>query len=203
MYAFVRGILRETCSSHVIVEVGGKLGAVGYQLFTPANIHSKLPSLGEEVMLYTAFIVRENEQSLYAFISSEEKQLFLTVTSVSGVGPKLGLALLGHLSIADFQEAIGAADTRVLCSVPGIGKRMAERMVLELKGRLPALFPRDLSDNPKEKSASSELLQDALSALMNLGYTQAMAQKALSECRCEAASGMVLSELIAVALGKI
>jgi Holliday junction DNA helicase RuvA len=199
MYAFIRGILRGSGSSHVILEAGG----VGYHLLVPASVSESLPPEGEEALLYTALVVRESEQTLYGFSSVAEKELFQTVTAVSGIGPKLGLALLGHLSLGDLQSAIGTSDIRTLSKVPGIGKRTAERLIVELRDRLPALFPRDLSGSEKGGSETARLLQDALSALQNLGYTQAMAQKALAECREEAASGMVLSELIASALQKI
>lgn len=199
MYAFIRGILHSCHGQEMIVETSG----VGYVILVPSSVMDQAPEIGKEILLYTSFVVRENEQALFGFSTMQQKNLFQTITQVNGIGPKLGLSVLGALPTKELVNAVSVGDIRTLCRIPGIGKRTAERLVVELKDRLPDLFPRDTLEPEKAAGAVHHLFQDALSALQNLGYTQAMASKALTDCQEEASDTIVLSEFIALALKRL
>jgi len=198
MIAYIKGILAQANQTSATVEAQG----LGYKVFIPAGSFGKLPQEGKEVFFYTSFIVREQSQTLYGFLSAGERELFEGLISVSGVGPKLALALIGHLPLHELQRAINTADSRTLSKVPGVGKRTAERLIVELRDKLPALFPRDLADNLPEKGPAG-LAKDALSALINLGYTQAMAKKAIQDSLEELPEETQLPDLITAALKNI
>ena len=136
MYAYIKGTLTQASASCATVEAAG----VGYKLFVPANLFTKLPHLGSEVLLHTSFVVREQSQALYGFIASQERDLFETLMGVTGIGPKLALSLIGHLSLSDLQFAISQGNIAALSKVPGVGKKIAERLVVELRDKVPTFF---------------------------------------------------------------
>lgn len=173
MYAFIRGLLVQTTPTHAIVDVSG----VGYQIYIPPSSFAKL-SLGSTVILHTSFIVREGFQGLYGFIIQEERDLFNEVIEISGIGPKIALSLISHLSLSDLHEVILQEDANALSKIPGIGKKTAERLLIELRNKLEKFFINIplTSVDPKQKT-----FQDALKALINLGYNQSAAQKALKK----------------------
>lgn len=201
MIAYIKGILAQSGLSSVIVEAHG----MGYRIIIPTNSLEKLPSEGKEVFFHTSFIVREQSQTLYGFVTASERELFEALLNVSGIGPKLAMALIGHLSVYELQRAINGADIFTLSKVPGIGKRTAERLIVELRDKLPALFPRDINDSQEEASdgRSLKLIRDALSALINLGYTQAMAKKAIQDSLKDLPEEADLPSLITAALKNI
>lgn len=189
MYAFIRGKLIEASLSQVILETQG----VGYRLLVPINLLGKLPSLGSEVLLHASFVVREASQALYGFFSLEDRDMFETLINLSGIGPKTALNILGHLELTGLAEAISRSNVALLSKVPGIGKKTAERLILELRGRLDgvaALLPHAL---PSQK-------QDALQALMNLGYSQSSAEKAVRQAAATLPEESDLPTLITAAL---
>jgi len=191
MYEFVKGELVEVTSAYAVIEANG----VGYRLLVPASYVGTLGQLGERVLLYTSFVVRELSQTLFGFRSKEERELFEMVTAVSGIGPKTALSLLGHFSREAFLQAVQNNDIVQISKVPGIGKRTAERLLIELKGKLKEL----LAFLPKE-SLGGGFMQDALTALLNLGYSEARAEKALQKAQASLSEEAELSEIIAEAL---
>lgn len=202
MYAYIKGILTQLGITSATLEANG----VGYKIGVTQNTLGRLPALGESVILHTAFIVREDSQSLYGFLTTEERELFEVLLSVNGVGPKLALALVGNLSIAELRQAILNGDTHTLSKVPGIGKRMAERLAVELKGKMKQLFPKDFDESLVQGTAvslSSQVIRDAVSALINLGYTQAIAKKAIQDSLEDLPEEPELSALIKSALTHI
>lgn len=205
MYAFISGTLVEAHPESVVIDCSG----IGYQLFIPLSLYEKLPSLGKPLKLYTHFVVRENVQQLYGFERAAERELFISLIALSGIGPKLGLALVGHLSLEEMQQAVACGDLRTLTRVPGVGKRTAERLLVEMKDRLPGFFSRDIPLGRETNLKSSggakvpDLKRDALNALVNLGYTQAMAQKALQEAQATLPEGSTLEELIRTSLATL
>lgn len=202
MYAFISGTLVEAHPESVVIDCSG----IGYQIFIPLSLYEKLPSLGKPLKLFTHFVVRENVQQLYGFERGAERELFISLIALSGIGPKLGLALVGHLSLEEMQQAVAQGDVRTLTRVPGVGKRTAERLLVEMKDRLPGFFPRDIPLGREVSLRSSregkvpDLKRDALNALVNLGYTQAMAQKALQEAQATLPQDPSLEDLIRLAL---
>lgn len=194
MYAYIKGILAEVKPTYVVVESYG----IGYKIFTPVQA---LPEIGSEVKVHTTLVIRENSQSLYGFIRPEERTIFEVLLDISGVGPKLALSLIGHMSLTALQDAIQTEDTAVLKRVPGVGKKSAERLIIELRDKLPALFPRDIETVAAKPV--SPLIQDAMSALVNLGYTQSQAEKALRKVLDQEGESLPLSDLITMTLKSI
>ena len=196
MYAYLKGLLIESTPSHVIVETQ----QMGFYLHIPAHTFSQLPSIGQEIKLFTSFIVRENAQTLYGFLTRGEKQLFEALLEVSGIGPKLALSLCGHLPLNDLLGAITRNDIPLLTKVPGIGKKTAERLILDLRDKVSSLFIH--SPIEYQIAQPDQKTDDALSALVHLGYNQATAQKALQKSLKEFPD-LPLGELITAALRNI
>jgi len=171
MIALLQGQIAYKSFDHLIIDVGG----VGYRLLTSLSTYYALPESGE-VRLFVHTHVREDAIHLYGFATDEEKDIFTLLISISGVGPKLALNILSHIPAADLAAALAAGDVKRLSSVPGIGKKTAERLVLELKDKIPA----PLASRPATQTApAQDRLDDPLSALVNLGYKEAAARKAL------------------------
>lgn len=198
MFAYIKGTLTQSSASFATVEAAG----VGYKIFVPANLFTKLPHLGSEVLLHTSFVVRELSQALYGFLSSQERDLFETLMGVTGIGPKLALSLIGHLSLSDLQIAIAQGNIAVLSKVPGVGKKIAERLIIELRDKLPHLFNEDPSSYAVALPLDPEalLIKDAMSALINLGYHQHAAQKAIKKAMQDSEELLELPRLITQAL---
>jgi Holliday junction DNA helicase RuvA len=153
------------------VDVGG----VGYEVDVPMSTFYNLPHLGERVTLLTHFIVREDAQLLYGFLTASERAAFREVIRISGVGPRTALSILSGLSVSELAQAVTAQDSKRLVKVPGIGKKTAERLLLELKGRLGADLPLVAASG----AAGAESHADIAQALMALGYNEKEADAAL------------------------
>lgn len=179
MYAFLKGNLISIHPSHIIVEVQG----IGYMLHISCRDIGQLPPLRSSILLFTVFVVRELSQALYGFLEEQEKEIFELLLNISGVGPKLALSLIGHLSLKQMQQAVNGPDLSTLCKVPGVGKKTAERLVVELKDKLNSFSPIDPSHLAiaLPETSTSKQIQDAMSALINLGYHQNLAQKAVKQ----------------------
>jgi holliday junction DNA helicase RuvA len=172
MIAHLRGKLITRHPNQAIVDVGG----VGYDVAISVPTFSELPPLGSEVSLQIHTHVREDQIALYGFLRAEEKQLFQKLITVSGIGPKLGITILSGMPADEMVNAIGRNDVARLTKIPGIGKKTAERMVLELRDKLPVSKAGEAQVVPQ----LSALEEDVLSALANLGYQRSAAEKALS-----------------------
>ena len=172
MIAHLRGKLISRHPNQAIVETGG----VGYEVVISVPTFSDLPPLGSEVALFIHTHVREDQLALYGFLRSEEKQLFEKLITVSGIGPKLAVTILSGMAAADLGTAIRGNDLARLTKIPGIGRKTAERLVLELRDKLPALGQEVTPAAP----AFSAVQEDVLSALVNLGYQRTAAEKALA-----------------------
>jgi Holliday junction DNA helicase RuvA len=173
MIALLTGSLRRKAIDHLIIDVHG----VGYQVQTSLSTYYKLPDVGEEVTLHIHTHVREDALSLFGFLEDEEKKLFLLLIGISGIGPRLALGILSSLSVADIAAAIQTSDDTKLCTIPGIGKKTAARLLLELKDKTK-LLPAAVVP-PDHGAAPSDHREDALSALINLGYKKQQAEDAL------------------------
>ncbi len=194
MIALLRGTLAYKSSDHVIIDVGG----VGYRLFIPLSTFYSLPETGE-VSLFTHTHVREDALLLYGFLSLEEKNLFGILISISGIGPKLAVNILSHIPAKDLKRALAAGDIKRLSSLPGIGKKTAERLVLELKDKVGPV-----ENLPEEEAtmsntcSSGDIVNDVISALTNLGYKENQARKVLEAM--ELAPGLTIEEALKGAL---
>lgn len=198
MFAYIRGILMQTTPMHVVVETQN----IGYKISIPASIYAELPQIGEPIILHLSFVVRELSQTLYGFFSEQERDLFEVLMNVSGIGPKTALSLIGHLSTHHLYEAISGEDIATICKVPGIGKKTAERLMIELRDKLPTLFkdkyPSHTIVSPQDPRTKT--VQDAMSALIHLGYNQATAQKAIKKTLQAVPHSIDLTELITLSL---
>lgn len=172
MIAKISGTLAHKVPGEVVVDVGG----VGYHIFIPLSVFYRLPEIGGSVSLHIHTHVREDALQLYGFFEHEEKQLFLLLNSVAGIGPKLAVNILSGIPADDLARALKEGDQPRLLSIPGVGKKLAERMVVELRDRLLALPSEEVG-----KGDGSQLMRDAVSALVNLGYRRAEAEKSVRE----------------------
>jgi Holliday junction DNA helicase RuvA len=186
MIAFLRGRLLEKHPNRLIVDVNG----VGYDVAVPLSTFLDMTAPGAEVALRVHTHVREDQLALYGFGSALEQQMFERLITISGIGPKLALAVLSGMDAADLVRAIRTADLARLHGIPGIGKKTAERIVVELRDKLPAGPASAEPGAPATPPAAAEVRADVLSALVNLGYQRAAADKALD--RAVAAGGAVL-----------
>ena len=190
MIAHLRGKLLEKHPNQAVVETAG----VGYDVTISIPTFSELTSVGSEVALHIHTHVREDQLALYGFGRPEEKQLFEKLITVSGIGPKLGITILSGMPADDMVHAIRMNDVARLTKIPGIGKKTAERMVLELRDKLP---PQG-TDQVRELPSLSATQEDVLSALLNLGYQRAAAEKALSAVEKNGPFDAVFRQALAV-----
>lgn len=197
MFAYIKGILAHATQASVTIEAGG----VGYKVFIPSSAFLRLPHLGSEILLQTSFIVREQAQTLYGFITANERDFFEALMGVTGIGPKIALALIGSMPLNELQQAIAQDDITTLCRVPGIGKKGAERLIIEMRDKVAVHFhsPSDLAVHSCADTRS-QTVNDAMSALINLGYNQMTAQKAIKKTLKDIPEGIDVSTLISSAL---
>ncbi len=172
MIGLLNGKIADKGTDSVIVDVGG----VGYEVHIPLSTLAKLPKIGETVQLHIHTHVREDDLRLFGFESKTDKISFLTMLKVSGVGPKLALTVLGALSGPDLARVIADSDTRRLSAIPGIGKKTAERMILELSGKLKA-------ESESPGTAAGGAFADLGSALQNLGFKPGQVERVLADIR--------------------
>ena len=176
MIAQLRGKLVQTSLTSIILDVNG----VGYQLFIPMSTYDKLPLSGEEVTLLTYLHVREDAMLLYGFSKVEEKQLFEMLISVSGVGAKVALNILSSMSVSMFCTSVASEDIKTITCINGIGKKTAERLIIELRDKVRKFAP-ELAAIEGATEEESEAALDALLALEQLGFKREKAQKALKK----------------------
>lgn len=187
MIGRLRGILVEKQPPELLIEVAG----IGYEVQMPMSCFYELPELNEEATVYTHFIVREDAQLLYGFNTKKERSLFREVIKANGVGPKLGLAILSGMSASQFVNCVENEDISTLVKLPGVGKKTAERLVVEMKDRLkgwgddlftPATDAAPIDSQPSiESNHSAE--DEAVSALIALGYKPQQASKVVSQVK--------------------
>ncbi|MCP5335707.1 MAG: Holliday junction branch migration protein RuvA [Oceanospirillaceae bacterium] len=180
MIGRIQGILLEKQAPELLIDVNG----VGYEVFAPMTTIYTLGNIGTQVTLFTQHVVREDAQLLYGFADKQQRALFRALIKVSGVGPKLALAILSGIEGKDFVRSIHSGDTATLVRIPGIGKKTAERLIVEMKDRLnewqvDAELPMMATANPKPAS-HEQMIMEAEGALIALGYKPVEASKAIS-----------------------
>lgn len=176
------GTLVEKHPNQAIVEVAG----VGYDVTIPVSTYSKLPETGSAVRLRVHTHVREDALALFGFLTQDEKALFEKLISVSGIGPKMGVAVLSGIAAADLIHFIRRGEVERLVRIPGVGKKTAERIVLELRDKLPAPSGEETSVPAGVEAALTPVEQDVLSALLNLGCARPAAEAALRKAKTAA-----------------
>jgi holliday junction DNA helicase RuvA len=201
MFAFLKGELVVIMPTNVVVEANG----IGYLIYIPANLFGKLPQTGNKVLLHTSYIVREQSHTLYGFLSVQERDLFETLMGVTGIGPKTALSVIGHLNAQDLHRAISNNDIATISKVPGIGKKTAERLIIELRDKIKDYVSADTSDLALTmlKDPRADKIRDAMSTLVNLGYNQNTAQNAIKKTLKDLPEDIDLASLITGSLKNI
>jgi holliday junction DNA helicase RuvA len=199
MIASLTGRLAFKAPTQLVLDVHG----VGYEVFIPLSTYFGLPNLSENASLSVYTHVREDAISLFGFLTSQEKDAFVLLTSVSGVGPKLALSVLSALPVSDLVSAIQSADVEKLTSVPGIGNKSASRLVLELKDKVSKLYHGPASASDRSRQGQDANFDDALSALVNLGYRPQDAKEALKQVKKSHTESMMLQDMIRESLKEL
>lgn len=194
MIAYLKGILAHKSPDFVIIDVNG----VGYGLSVSLNTFYQLPEPGRDVFLHTYTYVREDILQLYGFGTTEEKRLFLELIAISGVGPRVALHILSGMSPEEFHQTVIEHNVKRLQKIPGVGKKTAERILLELKHKLKV--PEEISKGLPAGADESSITADAMSALMNLGYKQNEAHNAISRAYKKLGKNASLEDLLKEAL---
>lgn len=175
MIAQLNGRLAQKLPGEIVVDVAG----VGYQVFIPFNVFYQLPEIGSDITLQIHTHLREDALQLFGFRDLGEKQVFLLLNGVTGIGPKLALNILSGIPADDLSRALKEGDQVRLVAIPGVGKKLAERMIVELKDKFATLAP--ISTDAAKRDDRNQLMQDAVSALINLGYKKPEAEKTVRE----------------------
>ena len=197
MIAFLRGKLADKHPTSIVLDVQG----VGYAVLIPLSTYDRLPATGETCLLQTHHHMREDGQLLCGFATAEEKQMFEQLISISGIGPKVGLGMLSGLSVAELRAAIAENDVKRLSSVRGIGKKTAERIVVELRDKIDpaeALASRIAATG---NEAGATVLRDTVMALTSLGFSQDQARKMVQAALDSGADTADTEALLKLALG--
>ena len=183
MYSYIRGIVADRGHNELVVEAGG----VGYLLTCSMNTMQDAAPVGDEMKVYTYLSVREDAMELFGFATREERTMFLRLTGISGIGPRTALGILGSMPLRDLTLAIVTGDTVALSRAPGIGKKTAQRIALELKEKITADDFESLPESAKPVMNMQHMQEDAMAeallALQSLGYSNGEATKALSAVR--------------------
>ena len=197
MIAYVRGVLAEKGPDRVVIEAGG----VGYELLIPVSTFDRLPKEGGEAKLLAWHCVREDDEALFGFATKEEREMFLKLTQVSGVGPKIALAILSGSSIGELSLAIASSNAKRLSSIKGVGKKTAEKICVELKDKVNAIEA--LAATSRRGGAEGEkapMLRDAVLALTALGFNDETANKMVSKVLADNPSVKDVETLVRLAL---
>ena len=199
MITFLHGRLVHALPTQATIDVGG----VGYEVFIPLSSYDKLPEVGQPIEILTHLHVREDAQILYGFMSAPERDLFrLLVNHVSGIGPKLALAVLSGMSVPNFKAAVVNSDVAALARISGLGKKTAERIVLELKDKLGVAAAWEAAAAPHAPTPEQEQANEAVLALIALGYKQVDAHKAVHELQ-QKGEAKSAEELVKLALKRM
>ncbi len=199
MITFLDGKLVSALPTQATVDVNG----VGYEVFIPLSSYDKLPAVGQSIRILTHLAVREDAHVLYGFMSATERDLFrLLVNNVSGIGPKLALAVLSGMSVSNFKTAVVNSDTATISKISGLGKKTAERVVLELKDKLGVAAAWEAATAAHAPTPEQEQANEAVLALIALGYKQVDAHKAVRDLQAQGQAKSA-EELVKLALKKM
>jgi Holliday junction DNA helicase RuvA len=194
MFDYIKGLLTYSSDLEAVIENSG----LGYKLLIAGKTCQKLPQIGHEVTLFIAAVIREDSHRYFGFLTREDRDFFETLIDLSGIGPKTALSILGQFEPFELLEAATGGDVMKISKVPGVGKKTAERLVVELKGKNLKIAPPLGFSAPKSSKA-----QDALAALLQLGFMYPHAQKAITSVIEESGDTLTVSEVITASLQRI
>jgi Holliday junction DNA helicase RuvA len=199
MITFLHGRLVEALPTQVTVDVQG----IGYEVLIPLSSYDRLPSPGQEVKLLTHLAVREDAHTLYGFMTVAERELFrLLINTVSGIGPKLALNILSGMNATAFRGAVATSDVKALSQISGVGRKTAERIVVELKDKIGAAGAWEAASAARTLSAEEQKMNDAVLALMALGFKQVEAHEATRGAAAMLGPKATVEELVRACLKK-
>jgi Holliday junction DNA helicase RuvA len=199
MITFLHGKLVEMLPTQVTVDVHG----VGYEVLIPLSSFDKLPQPGQDIRLLTHLAVREDAHILYGFMSVAERELFrLLINTVSGIGPKIALNILSGISVTAFRGAVAAGDVKALSQISGVGKKTAERIVVELKDKIGAAGAWEASSAQRALSPDEQRVNDAVLALLALGFKQIEAHDSVRKAQASLRASATVEELVRACLKK-
>jgi len=189
MISQLKGTLIEKTPTEIVVDCGG----VGYSALVSVRTSDELPKIGENVTIKTLLIPRDDALNLFGFLTEMERNTFKLLISISGIGPKMAIGILSSVAITDFQEYIASGNANAITKLPGIGKKTAQRLILELKDKINLLGGGSASVFAKEQNL---IKQEALSALITLGYSRAVAEKSIKRAIDELGSSEITAEIL-------
>ncbi len=199
MIAYIKGSLAETDGDRIVVETGG----IGYQIFVPLSVFDRLPARGEQVQIYTYFAVREDAMSLYGFLTRDDREVFRLLLGVNGIGPKAALGVLSTLTPDELRMAVLSGDEKAIAKAPGLGKKTAQKVILELKDKMSlqdALdkFSEHAGQTAGAVAAGTANVSEAVAALQALGYSASESMAAVR--KIEGTAEMDVEEILKQAL---
>ncbi len=199
MITFLKGTLVEALPTQITIEVGG----VGYDVLIPLSSFDRLPSPGKEVHVLTHLAIREDAHILYGFMTAAERELFrLLINTVSGIGPKIALNVLSGMNVTMFRGAVAGGDVKALSQISGVGKKTAERIVVELRDKVGAPGAWEASSEQRGLSAADQKLNDAVLALLALGFAQKEAHEAVRGAQVMLGGNATVEDLVRACLKK-
>ncbi|HVU07583.1 MAG TPA: Holliday junction branch migration protein RuvA [Verrucomicrobiae bacterium] len=199
MITFLHGKLIEALPTQLVVDVNG----VGYEVLIPLSSFDKLPSPGNEIKLLTQLVVREDAHTLYGFMSAAERDLFrLLVNTVSGIGPKIALNILSGVSVTTFRGAVASGDVKSLSQISGVGKKTAERIIVELRDKIGAAGAWEAASAKHSLSPDDQKVNDAVLALMALGFKQIEAHDGVRAAQNSLGTKATVEDLVRACLKK-
>jgi holliday junction DNA helicase RuvA len=199
MISFLHGKLLETLPTQVVVGVNG----IGYEVLIPLSSYDKLPQPGQDLKLLTHLVVREDSHTLYGFMSAAEREMFrLLINSVSGIGPKIALNILSGISVTAFRGAVANGDVKALSQISGVGKKTAERIVVELRDKVGAAGAWEALSAQRALSPEDQKVNDAVLALMALGFKQIEAHDAVRKAQNSLGPQTTIEDLVRACLKK-
>ncbi len=199
MIIFLEGILEEKHPARAVINAGG----IGHEIIITLNTYEDLPSKGTKVRLQTHHHIREDAEILYGFSNNSERDFFVTLIGISGVGPSLAINILSGLPLYTLRSAIASEDAKRLSSIKGIGKKTAERIIVELKDKISILSVAEEKSKSGSLSSEERILNDAVLALVALGYRNADAYTAVKLVLSESETDLQVEEIVRVALSSI
>jgi Holliday junction DNA helicase RuvA len=199
MIAHIQGFLHFKSPEYLVIDVDG----IGYQVHVPLSTFYGLPQVGSTVSLHIHTHVREDALQLYGFQSPEEKTLFIRLIGISGIGPRLAVNILSGISPAELVESLGQNNLARLISIPGVGRKTAERIMVELRDKVSSLSPGQDVTATVKPAANEAMIEDALSALVNLGYKKGVAQRAIENAGKRLEGEITLESLLKESLREL
>ena len=197
MYEYIKGIFKSIEKEYIVIECGD----IGYKILTSGSTISNMPSIEEKVKIYTYQVVREDFIGLYGFLTKEEIEMFTLLIGISGVGPKAALSLMSIANVATLKYAIITEDDKLITKAPGIGKKTAQRIILELKDKIGVSDAIDDQGILIERTENSEKIGEALGALIALGYSDKEAEKSLEKVDKTKSVEEIIKECLRILMG--